>query len=362
MDYLVPITLIVVALIQSATGILVYQKNRNSRINISFLLFMASLSLWTALMGLAYFSSYFSYDLTLFLTRVSTVPAFFFPSIFLYFTLIFPENTYKETKAFFVFHGSSILFFLLFLFTNFYIKSTPIDVGKINFKFGIVYNSFGIYILITMICGCYILFKKFFTLKGIRKYQALLLMIGIFVSLLLGVTFAFILPALNIYLNFLAPTCTLFLIGFTAYAIVKTRFMDIRIAINRIMAYLILIITYAFFMVILTSLYSRFFVFGINPLSFFFITVFLLFASLLFHPLRLKLQTTPDRFLFRKKYLYDQTIKELTKKSSRLVGLNELVELFNDKIKLCLKTKKTNFFLISDYRNVFEENKNRQDV
>ncbi|NQU16979.1 MAG: hypothetical protein HQ564_02840 [Candidatus Saganbacteria bacterium] len=358
MDYFVPIILIVVALIQSATGLLVFQRSRSNRINISFLLFMAALSLWSFLMGSAYLLSYYSSSLTLLFTRISTIPAFFFPGTFLYFTLIFPENTYKRTAAFLVFHAFPVLFFLGFLFSDAYIGSAVIEAGKINFKYGIIYNIFGLYVGITMVYGCYILLKKFFTLKGIRKHQVLLYLIGSFISIILGVIFAFVLPALNIYLNFLAPVCTLFSIGFTAYAIIKTRFMDIQIAINRIMAYSILIISYAFFVIILTILYSQFFLFGANLLSFVFLIGLLLFASLFFHPIRLHLQTTPDRFLFRKKYIFESTVKELRGKSGRLVGLNELAEIFNKKIKQCLKTKKTGLFLISDYKNVFEEDKN----
>jgi len=321
-------------------------RNKSNRINIVFFLLMITLSIWSALMGSAYFSSNLSYFLTLLLTRLLTVPAFFFPSIFLYFTLVFPENTYKNKASFFVLHGAFILFFLSFLFSDSYIRSSAIEAGGINFKFGIIYLIFGAYLVVTMVQGCYILLNKFFILKGHRKHQIILFTIGALISITVGMIFAFILPAFNIYLNFLAPTGTLFCIGFLAYAIIKTRFMDIRIVITRLMAYLILTTIYLMLGTFFVYVYTQFLVFGLNIPTLMLLITLLFLGCISFHPLRLQLQTTPDKFLFRKKYLYEETIKELSEKCGSIVEFEELVGLFSKKIEIATKTKKVKIYLI----------------
>lgn len=337
-----------VAAIQLGMGIFVFQKNRTNRINIVFLLLMICLALWSILMPAAYYFSFFSYEVTLFLTRILTVPAFFFPSIFLYLTKIFPENTYKNRTSFFIFHSAFIVFLLSFLFSDNYIKSSQIVPGGINFKFGIIYIVFGIYLVSTMAYGCCILLKKLTFLRGPKKYQVLLFVTGAIISIIMGTIFAFILPAFNIYFNFLAPASTLFCIGFLAQAIIKTRFMDIRIAINRITAYFILIVIYLLLGTFFIFVYSRFLSFELNFLTIAFLAILLFLGSSFYHPLRLRLQTTPDRFLFKEKYLFEQAISEFSRKSGLLVDQKELLSFYDKKLKTCLKTDNINLYLMEE--------------
>jgi len=159
--------------------------------------------------------------------------------------------------------------------------------------------------------------------------------------------FAFILPAFNIYLNFLAPTGTLFCIGFLAYAIIKTRFMDIRIVINRLMAFFVLTIIYLLLGAVSIYLFTLFFVFGLNISTMIFLVLLFLSSCLSFHPLRLHLQTTPDRFIFRKKYVYETAIKELGQKCGSLVDGDRLVGLFSQKIKKVIETDEFEIHIVN---------------
>ncbi|OGC04211.1 hypothetical protein A2276_06360 [candidate division WOR-1 bacterium RIFOXYA12_FULL_43_27] len=345
-QYFIALLLGTVAAIQLGLGILIFQRNKTNRINITFLLLMICLALWSILMPAAYCFSFFSSAVALFLTRLLTVPAFFFPSIFLYLTKIFPENTYKNKAAFFAFHATFILLLLSFLFSDYYIKSSQIVPGGIDFKFGIIYIVFGIYLAATMAYGCYELLKKLTFLKGAQRYQVLLFMAGAIISLILGMIFAFILPAFNIYFNFLAPASTLFCIGFLTQAIIKTRFMDIRVAINRLTAYFILIVIYLLLGAFSLFVYSRFLSFELNFLTVVFLATLLFLGSSIYHPLRLHLQTTPDRFLFREKYLYEQAIKELGEKSGSIVELNELEETFCQKIREILRSDDATIYML----------------
>ncbi len=228
---------------------LVFIQGRKRKINVVFSLLTVVIGIWTLLYGITYLFAGTSH--VLFFTRIMTIPAFFYPSIFFYLAKFFPEERFQLKKRFFIFHAVFIIFFLLFVFSRHYIFFSEISDGKINFKFGPIYNLLTIYIVIIMLSGSFVLFRKIFILKGDAKNQVKLVFFGALISILVGALFSAILPAVgHPQYNFFSPTGTLFVIGFLAIGILKYRLLDISIAIKVLTSYSLLILLAASSMIL----------------------------------------------------------------------------------------------------------------
>ncbi len=177
---------------------------------------------------------------TLFFTRILTVPSFFYPSLFLLLAKKFPDEKYKISKKFVFYHLIFIALFLTFIFSPAYISSAALVPQGIQFNIGIIYNLLGLYILSTMLYGCFILLKKYFYSNKEAKNKILLVGIGAFFSILMGAIFGILLPYAGISsYNFFAPAGTIFVIILWGLAILKHNLMDISVIIKKSTSYII---------------------------------------------------------------------------------------------------------------------------
>jgi signal transduction histidine kinase len=132
---------------------------------------------------------------------------------------------------------------------------------------------------------------------------------------------------------------TLFFIFIMTYAIVKTRLMDIEIVIRKGLIYSSLVAS-------LTAIYlSAIFIFG-NYLggrksvtSIIFTLCAILFFSLIFQPLRDRIQEMIDRTFFKTKYDHQKTLKELSRAARSILEIDELLNKVTTSIVETIKAK-----------------------
>jgi two-component sensor histidine kinase len=234
--YFASTVLFLASLVHLTIGSNILLNNRSARTNRAFFFLSLSLFFWALFYGITYLAG--NGPQTLFWTRVLTVPTFFYPSLFLYLALIFPEDDYRPSWPFLLYHSVFIVMFLASVFSDNYISYARLVPQGIDFKIGLVYNLLGLYIVSTMLYGCDVLIRKLYRLSGNRRAQVLYVCLGAFISILLGALFGVILPIMNVpQYNFFAPAGTIFVIIFWGYAIVKHELMDLRVAISRSAAY-----------------------------------------------------------------------------------------------------------------------------
>jgi signal transduction histidine kinase len=123
-----------------------------------------------------------------------------------------------------------------------------LEGGEVRFVEQPGFVAFGVFSLLALIGGLFLLAQRFRRSHGREKAQVQLIFVGLFLSSLGLITTNLILP--NILT--VGPTVTrlgiysiLFLTGASAYAIVKHRFMDIRLIVARSVAYTLLLTTLA---------------------------------------------------------------------------------------------------------------------
>lgn len=225
-------------------GFFVYFSNKKAKINQLFLLMMLFALLWIIL---CYFSGILKDNLnfSLLLARLAygTVALFCIP--FFYFFSFFTQR--KSIKIFnFLIPAISILIFFLSVFTDFIaVEMTPvrimeIDIGVIPIIGDGKFLYFGFIFLISTLVIIKIL-KKYFTASQNEKLKLQYFLLGILIFVITNLIF-------NVILTFntgdaryyqIGNYSIIFLLGFTAYAIIKKDLFGIKVVLTTLLVGLI---------------------------------------------------------------------------------------------------------------------------
>jgi len=194
---------------------------------------------------------------------------------------------------------------------------------------GVLYPVFLVYFLIMIIGASSILVYKHKTLSGVSKLQIRYIFLGTLLSVIFASTTNLILPLFmgtNPYAKY-GPYSLVFLIGFTSYAIVKHRLMDIRMIVARSVAYTLLIAIIGFLYVGSIVWVERI-IFIDTTVSFWqviyrmTITLAVIFT---FQPLRKFITRKTDRVFFKQSYDPEKLLDLLSHTMGSTIVLIELL-------------------------------------
>jgi len=333
------------ALINFATssilGFFVISKNRNGK-NVGFFLFCLSVALWSLFYYFWQISD--SAISALFWTRMLMAAAIFIPISYLYFVFAVIEQIQKRKK----FLIASLFLFLFFLSISF----TPYFVSHVEslmiFKFwpiaGNIYSLFLAIWSIYVVYSTYLLLKKYRQSNGIAKLQIKYIIIGMVIGFGGGVTNYFlwyripILPVGNILVSVYVAT--------VAYAIIRYRFMDIRIVARRIFIYLgIAAFAYAIFYFLVWA-YDTFFGGVFTTVSYVAGLVVAPLFVLSFYGLEKGLSRFSNKYLFASLYNYQTAINKLIDEVNYHIDLDKVVHLIAKTIQEAMKIKGVSVTLI----------------
>ncbi len=214
-------------------AVLVYAKNRKSLHHLAFSLIGVSVSGWIlSILAMAVFPSI-----------GWAKAAFAFPSLipssFLVFTLVFPEKPAKRDRFLApIIFLPGLFFSAAAIFSNLLVADFTVSKGAVISVRGPLYLPYVIFFLLFVGGGLYVLGRKFTVSKGVTRAQIQYVFVGLLLFSIFGLTTNLILPSLgfSVYNN-LGPLFSVIMVAFTAYSIVKHRFMDIRFAFNKILGY-----------------------------------------------------------------------------------------------------------------------------
>jgi len=157
------------------------------------------------------------------------------------FSTFFPDEPNKKFNYYYLI--PAILFLGCLPFGSIVSSAIKNTYGQYVIIRGWCYPAFGIYFIGYIFLTLNNLYKKFKKSIGSEKEKIKLFFLGAFLLSIFATTFDLILPMLKINsLNILGPISTIFLIGFTAYAILKHELMDISVIIKRSVSILITLI------------------------------------------------------------------------------------------------------------------------
>lgn len=227
-----------------AFGIFVYFKKRRNPVNLWYGIFVSFVILWS--LGLLMMHISDTPEKGLFWTKFTYLAGGLITSSFFYFSLIFPYGgNLLIGKAGLIFLPNIILF-ILYMFTPFMIREVVYENKIIKyFIFGPLHYLFDIHCTFFFTWSFWILYKKYKAAAVHIKMQLKYTLLATILGLVLAGIFNMIMPDVfnNYSLIWLGPFGAFCMFSIIAYAIVRYRLMDIKVAVTRTGMFLLL---YAF--------------------------------------------------------------------------------------------------------------------
>jgi signal transduction histidine kinase len=332
-------------------GLLVINRDSKSTTNRLFFALMCAISLWS-------FVNYISFKNanTLLFARLVLSLAIVFATFFFLFVLAYPLNRLKVSKTKLILIGTVSLTVMGLTLSPLVFKSILPASGSQLGKpvVGPAIGAFALTVVFYDFGGLAILTKKTFSTKGKERARRLYLLIGMALMLVTIIALDFVLPSAFSNTTFIpyAPIFILPFVGFTAYAIVRHRLLDIRSAAARGMTYLFSLgsigLIYGFLIYSLTSVFSS--DISQSTLRIFYI-IFSLVTALIFTSIKRFFDRVTNKIFFRDSYDSQLFIDRLNTVLVETIDLERLLHKSANLISDTLKTPEVIFILEDDAKS-----------
>ncbi|MFA5104988.1 MAG: histidine kinase N-terminal 7TM domain-containing protein [Candidatus Margulisiibacteriota bacterium] len=329
-----------------------------NRTNMTFSLMTGFLALWVAS---SYFCNYFApinTEFASFWFRMRFLSIFPVPAIFMYFSLIFPENKDPGIKSLFVF----IPTFALYIMQSWGLIALSIglsDSGAIRPVYGPYISLFAIYYVAYFLLIFVILMQKYFKVRGIARLQIQYVTIGAFIPAIIGVLGNFFLPLMGVdpgIFSVLGPLSTIFISIMVSSAIVKHRllllpapFLGINNALGRGLVYTVIASFIAAVYFGFLFIVAKFFQELSGNYSIFIGFLFFAVFSVIFGPVKDWLQRLVNTFLFKSKIGYEKTLRQTSSAMNFIYNRERLLGLIAKLITKRMYLTGGAFFLYDEH-------------
>ncbi|MFA6493082.1 MAG: ATP-binding protein [Patescibacteria group bacterium] len=225
----------IIALVDLIFGAKVFLEDRYNRVNQSFALFVAVSAVWIVFDFLAYQINLADYQLLI--NRIVFAAICVMILMLAWFVDIFPRKVFNIPKIvkYLVFLLAFMTTFLS-LFTNLVVKDVSVESWGSNIISGKLFYIFAIYASILAIYSVVVLIVKVVKFRSVEKQQIKYILYGIAALTLLNLLFNLFIPMITKnfeYGRFGSYSSVLF-VGFTAYAILKTKAFNLQIILTEI--------------------------------------------------------------------------------------------------------------------------------
>ncbi len=348
------LTFIVIAAIANfGLGVFVYLKSSRSAINRYFAFFSFAVAAWTLSNGLV--STYAGSEWGYVWARFAFAAASLIPITFLWFATVFPTpHPYLPRPAIVVFSLVSAASFVV-SFTPLIVRSTASIGGVLQVLYGPLHLPFGIYLVCCLGASLFILLRKLGSLTGLQKLQVRYLFAAVLIAAFGATVTNLVIPLLLDTSKF-SPYGPLFgmpMIAIIAHAIIRHRLLDIRLVIRNGAVYVgAIVITASAFFGLAEALHH---VTGLQrtAIPIFEALVLAIVVSIFFGPLKDWLQTAINRYVYRRTYDYQRTLREATVRLSTMLDLQSLLGYLVEIIDQTFKVELVHVYLRDDSTGAF---------
>eukprot|EP01047_Picozoa_sp_COSAG01_P000709 COSAG01_NODE_14_length_41020_cov_40.702133_1_plen_705_part_00 len=257
-----------------------------------------------------------------------------FPLVLLYFVLVYPKRRFNFSWLVYVALSLFPLFMAILSFTP-YIVESVLDARNLSYSWG--HSVFLFYILAYIGATLFIALRGIYIFSSSNKKALKIFFMGVLSALFMGLTSNMIMPAFG-YTSYyiLGPffTSSTFVL-FMAYALLKYQFLSLRPIIGKSFAWLGTAALFIFSAVSFWWLYDAYLTAYLALSVFhFFILLYLLSFSSLFHKIRIRLQSSTDKLFLRSSFDYKQLLLNYQRQVSNVVSVDQLVEITLNFLKL----------------------------
>jgi len=163
---------------------------------------------------------------------------------FLDFAWVFPERIqYVAWSRRAILYGVGLLFATVG-FAPGLLTSVELARGTVLVEYGPPFVAFGLFTVVTLGWADYVMYQKVWRLRGLQRVQVSYVLVGLLVSQTIALFTMVILPLIwgNAYYSRWGSAAYIFIIGAMAYAVAKEHIIGPRVALQRLVALLFVII------------------------------------------------------------------------------------------------------------------------
>jgi len=242
--------ILVVLIVVSGTllSVWVWRSDKESRLNQLFSVMTISAIFWTVFSFLGFLSDTPWNSIIFYKINAASVIIFLISSFYFYVIHFLEYKNFKKYKIIGrLIFSFGLLLILLSLFTNTIIKDVTIKSWGTEIVFGEANIFFNLYAFLVAFLVVGLLIKKYIHLPAKEKLKVQYFLVGTFLFTLFNIIFNIISPMVTdtvAYQHF-GDYSVIFLIGFTAYAIVKKNLFGIKILLTEALVIIIAILLLA---------------------------------------------------------------------------------------------------------------------
>jgi len=323
----------------------VYFRNRHHLVNRLFAVSVLWVTFWTISDNFLHLLAETSAGL--FWGRTTFAMASLIPASFLPFAGAFPSD--QKLPRNFVLSAFAVIGISFFFvsFTPLIVTGVRYDDRGLHLTYGTLYPAFALYFVLCFATSFYLLWRKYQIVRGIERLRMRYLFLGTLITVVGGASTNLVIPLLfrTSRFSWAGPAFTVFIFTFIAHAIIRHRLMNIHLVIRRSVVLLLAVATaggafLGFLWLIKSFVFPRH---GDFPL---WVDVALvLLIALLFHPLRRRIQTSYDRYLYRESYDYQRTIREASRTMGSMLDLKSLLNYVSEIIGRTIRPETVSIYI-----------------
>lgn len=281
-------------------------------------------------------------EYALLFNRITMGAAVAMGAVLLYFAVKFPVTTEMTSFAWRLFFFGAAVVAAITTFTPWVVESVQFEEYGTDIVAGPLLWLMAGWTVAGVVAIVLVLAAKYRRIEGREKAQLKYLFFGFGLFTGTSLVFGLLIPMItgSYQLSSLNTFASLFLVGFTAYAMIKHRFMDIRIVALRGAVYLVLL-TAMGLVLVLAAVVARAELtqaLGIHP-DVLFVTVSL-GAIIVFQPLKRSLEHFTDKLFYRRTYDPQALLRRVAASMASTLDLSDLE--FTLSRELCSGMRLTN--------------------
>ena len=345
--------IVIAAIANFGLGAFVYLKQSRNAINRHFAFFSFSVAAWTLSNGLV--STYAGTEWGYVWARFAFASASLIPITFLWFSDVFPSRdphlSRRLISALSVVAACSIIV----SFTPLMVRSTALLNDSLQVAYGPLHLPFGIYLVCCFGASLFVLLKKLGTSTGLENLQVRYLFAAVLLAAL-GATVTNLVIPLVLDTSKFSPYGPLFgmlMIAIIAHAIIRHRLLDIRLVIRDGAVYVGAIVVTASAFFGLAEALHHLTGFQRTAIPIFEAVVLAITVSIFFGPLKDRLQTALNRYVYRRTYDYQRIVRETSLRLSTMLDLQSLLGYLADTLDRTFNVELVNIYLREDSLRAF---------
>jgi len=312
-------------------GGFVFLKNRKSKLNTVFFLLSTAIIVWLFGTFMLFISK--TDNQAIFWDRFVYLGVIIIPSLMYHFSLVFSKT--KNPKLLYLGYFLSFIFLILSR-TDYFVADLFRYKWGVHTQAKIFHHIFLVFFSIYLFLFYYKIYRYYKKTKGLEHNQAKYIFIS-FLLLLFG-SLGY-LPAYGIGIYPFAYLSGVIFVVVLAYAIVKYRLMDIRVAVKRSTIFSGIVIAVTASYALTAFLFSQTlagdgYTFKSQLIIGLIVAVLVAFG---FRPLYEFLKITTDSFLFKGEYRPQELMADITDVLSRTLDLDKVIKTLREKIISALR-------------------------